>query len=271
MAKAFSASGRTLDSFSLLASLAVHLALAALVLLAGGGKARTIPRVLEVSLVDLAAGQNVGPPGPAALPAPAPGSKLALAPEKKAPKPANPPKKRPEQPAPPPISLAQESLPTPPMPRPHPPATDPGISPGAVTNVVNAGNSPASSGAQNGGGSTGMGAGWSHRVPGGGGASAQAQYLKLIRDRIQSRRQYPALARERQQEGVVRLRFTLTASGALSQTVAVVKPSGFSLLDEQASHCVTAAAPFPPFPAELQKDRLTIEVPIVYKLTDGGR
>jgi protein TonB len=71
-------------------------------------------------------------------------------------------------------------------------------------------------------------------------------------------------------EGVVRLRFTLAATGALSRSVQIVKPSGFSVLDEQASQCVLAAAPFPPFPPELRRDSLIVEVPIVYRLMDGS-
>jgi TonB family protein len=67
---------------------------------------------------------------------------------------------------------------------------------------------------------------------------------------------------------MVRLRFTLSNTGALSRGVQIVKPSGFDVLDEQASQCVLAAAPFPPFPPELRKSSLTVEVPIVYQLKD---
>jgi protein TonB len=99
-------------------------------------------------------------------------------------------------------------------------------------------------------------------------AVAQTQYLSLIRARILAHRQYPPLARARHMEGEVRLRFILTHSGALSRGVQIVKPSGFSVLDEQASQCVLAAAPFPPFPPDLRRDSLTVEVPIIYCLKD---
>jgi protein TonB len=91
-----------------------------------------------------------------------------------------------------------------------------------------------------------------------------------VRARILAQRHYPPLARQRHQEGVVRVRFRLSAAGTLCQEVRVVRPSGFSLLDAQARQCVAAAAPFPPFPPELSRDYLTVEVPIVYRLTDGG-
>ena len=106
----------------------------------------------------------------------------------------------------------------------------------------------------------------------GGGAGAlaavQSRYLGLIRARILAHRHYPPLARARHLEGEVRLRFTLNKSGRLSREVEIVKPSGFAVLDEQATECIRAAAPFPPFPPELQKDSLTVEVPIVYRLKD---
>lgn len=107
--------------------------------------------------------------------------------------------------------------------------------------------------------------------PGGGSgslAAVQNRYLGLIRTRILAHRHYPPIARARQMEGEVRLRFTLNHTGSLSREVQVVKPSGFSVLDEQAVQCVRAAAPFPPFPPELRKDSLTVEVPIVYRLKD---
>ncbi len=105
---------------------------------------------------------------------------------------------------------------------------------------------------------------------GGGVAQVQRQYLNLVRARILAKRSYPSLARERRQEGTVRLRFTLSAEGRLAQGVEVVKPSGFQVLDDQARSCVLAAAPFPPFPRELNRQSLTVELPIVYKITELG-
>jgi protein TonB len=79
------------------------------------------------------------------------------------------------------------------------------------------------------------------------------------------------MSRQRRQEGMVRLRFTLSPAGTLSQGVEVVKASGFSLLDKQARQCVLAAAPFPPFPRDLKRDRLTVDLPIIYKISELDR
>jgi protein TonB len=115
--------------------------------------------------------------------------------------------------------------------------------------------------------------GYGQGGPGGGGnpAAAQRHYLDLIRAQILAQRKYPYMARQRRQEGEVRLRFTLSSAGALSQGVQVVKPSGFNLLDEQARQCVLAAAPFPPFPLNLQRERLSVELPIIYKISELER
>jgi outer membrane biosynthesis protein TonB len=51
----------------------------------------------------------------------------------------------------------------------------------------------------------------------------------------------------------------------------VIKASGFNLLDEQARQCVLAAAPFPPFPLDLRRQRLCVELPILYKISELER
>ncbi len=283
-----------LFSGSLALSLGLHAALAAVMLLWVGFSQPPAPPVLTVTLV---APEPVRP-GPGAAPAPAGVQTAKAAGSSAAPavlkKPANPPPndlKKPQQrkapprarpkperavplvaprPAPPPLV----SAPAPPRPAalsPGPPAaavTAPGLSTGAPGQ--SAGQPQDSAGSGNASrAAVGSGAGGGDG-PGGGGSTAKAQrhYLKLIRSRILGKRTYPLLARQRHQEGIVRLRFTLSAAGALAQGVQVVKPSGFQLLDDQAQQCVLAAAPFPPFPRDLKRDSLTVELPIVYKLTE---
>ena len=281
---------------SLAISLGLHGVLAALVLLWGVMPKHTTPSVLTVSLVApaLEAASGSAPPGPGKAPASsgvrtakAPTPSPAMAPPAKKPSPAVkkkrrkqrvPPLPRPQpemvtpkprvRPAPPPVAKAPLTSPS----RHHVSAS----SPSARGTSGAAGGSSAPAGTRAGGGSGTPSTavlGYGRGGTGGGGNPVQAQknYLKLIRTRILARRAYPHLARRRHQEGVVRLRFTLSPAGALSRGVRVVKPSGFRLLDDQARQCVLAAVPFPPFPPDLRRDRLTVEVPIVYELTDGGR
>jgi periplasmic protein TonB len=281
-----------LFSGSLVLSVGLHAALAALVLLGSGGQKPAPPPVLTVSLVAPEAGRPGpgGPPGPASPPgAPkaAPGPPpAALAPP--APPLAPKPRKAAKRPAAPVSRLQPEKALTPLPQRPPPPPEGPApIAP--LTSAAQRPVSPPSLGQPPGapsggpGGTGGPGGaatdsgpassailGSGQGGPGGGGnpAAAQHRYLKIIRARILAQREYPYLARQRHQEGVVRLRFTLSPAGVLSQGVQVVKPSGFALLDEQARQCVRAAAPFPPLPLDLQRERLTIELPIIYKLSE---
>jgi protein TonB len=279
---------------SLVISLGLHAALAALVLFGGGFQKPAALPVLTVSLV----APDPGPPGSGAASAPA-GVQTAKAsppssPPAQSKKQVSPPlkvKKKPKKqpvtsrsrpqpenllppipprPALPPVVQA----PTPPAPAARPPAPSPspdmarGWSKGALGQTTGENQTNSSAGTSS---SAVLGFGKEGKGGGGNAVQTQRNYLKLIRTRILAQRKYPHLARQRHQEGVVRLRFTLSAAGALSQGVQVVKPSGFQLLDTQAQQCVQAAAPFPPFPPDLQRESLTVVVPIVYKLTELGR
>ena len=247
----------------LLLSAGLHLALAGLGVMTGWGRTFQPPAVLEVKLVapPLApAGEGPGLRGNSSAP-PLAGAVPGAAPDKK--KPAA----RTMPPAPRPEPARAEGPATPPPARslalavpPRPTSPGPGVGGREQPGGAGPGGSPPSLGTGPGPGGGGQGFG---------GGPAQGHYLSLIRSRILARRHYPPLARQRQQEGVVRVRFSLSPSGALHQGVEVVRPSGFNLLDEQARQCVLAASPFPPFPRDLNRDHLTIEVPIIYRLTES--
>jgi periplasmic protein TonB len=288
-----------LFSRSLIISVGLHLALATVILLGLGSHQPVSPPVLTVSLL----APDPGLPGPGATPGPAGAQadravtpSAPPAPAKKqanlAPKAKEKPLKRkakhiaryepeeawPEIPVRPALSPVVKA-PSAPAPAALPPAASParvtatgwssGISGQTAgqrgVGVVTGGSGSASGGLGRGGGG-GNGGGSGGRSL----AEAQRHYLSIVRTRILAKRQYPPISRQRHEEGVVRLRFTLSPAGALSQGVQMVKPSGYHLLDNQARQCVLAASPFPPFPPDLQRDCLTVEVPIVYKLTELG-
>lgn len=275
---------------SLILSLGLHVALVAFVLAAGWHRIPSVPTVLQVSLLAPPPGEpgistDRTPGGSLALAAPDAAGKALPAPRPAAKvlKKALPPlvKRRPERLAhqPPSQAMAEtKAVPRQPdiLPAPGSMALPERSAPPDAENRAAAGGVGVAGGLRATGSSTGSGRGSgqdrSGRGDGGGGsqglAAVQVQYLGLVRARILAHRQYPPLARARHMEGVVRLRFTLSHTGALSRGVQIVKTSGFSLLDEQASRCVLAAAPFPPFPSELQKQSLIVEVPIVYQLKD---
>jgi protein TonB len=288
-----------LNSWGLAISAGLHLALAALVLVLVGAPKPASPPVLTVSLV----APDAGLPGPGA-PQGLAGVQKSQAtspparstPVKKQASPApqakeKPPKRKakhlaryepeeawPEIPLKPTLPPVVKAPPAPTPTTALPPATSPslvtvpGLSKGGSGQT--AGQSRVGTGSGGPGtGSAGLGTGRGDGKSEGGGSSlveAQRHYLSIVRTRILAKRQYPPISRQRHEEGVVRLRFTLSPAGALSQGVQMVKPSGHQLLDDQAQHCVLAAAPFPPFPPDLKRDCLTVEVPIVYKLTELG-
>jgi TonB family protein len=251
----------------LLLSAGLHLALAALGAVTGWGRTFQPPAVavLEVKLVApfVAPGEGLGPlqglggsPRVGTEPAPLPAVKKKPLARSRPPAPPPEPVKAAAPPAPQSLALA-----LPPRPQSGTPTLS-GTSGGAGLENSTSGSGLGLPGSGRSGGMSGVGG------SGGAGGKTRGSYLGLIRSRILARRHYPPLARERQQEGVVRVRFSLSPSGAIKQGVEVVRPSGFNLLDEQARQCVLAAAPFPPFPRDLNQDHLTIEVPIVYRLTE---
>jgi protein TonB len=229
------------------------------------GRTYSPPPVLEVSLVaGLPPGEklNPAPPGPAgaATSRPAP----QKPPKKKAPAAKKNPKPEPRLvKAPAPRPAAASVAPRAPLPGPAPAAAASGRANSSGALAYHPSTASAPGAALTGSGLGGGGSGGT-----GGGGSAFGRYLGLVRARILAHRHYPPQARERRQEGVVRLRFTLSPTGAVQPGVTVVQPSGVNSLDEQAKTCVLTAAPFPPFPPELKQDHLSIEVPIAYKLME---
>ncbi|MBW1992293.1 MAG: energy transducer TonB [Deltaproteobacteria bacterium] len=271
--------GRSYDlpiAGSLVLSLALHGVLAALVLSASWHKSPATPTILEVSLVAAASQGGSGGTAKSAVQSrtqtPTPRADKGTPKTQALVPAARKPRRRATRKRRPPAPLTRVKKAALPRPRQTPSsaaayASLPASFHHRGTEGVassDGGRSRGISGRGSGGGGQGLGAG-----PGSGGlTAARSRYLSLVRARILAHRRYPALARARRMEGVVRLRFTLSRTGSLNRGIRIIKPSGFSLLDEQAARCVRAAAPFPPFPPQLRQDHLTVEVPIVYRLKD---
>lgn len=91
-------------------------------------------------------------------------------------------------------------------------------------------------------------------------------YMDMVRLKIESRKKYPESAIARRVEGRVKVRFMLTQEGKAAG-IEIVESSGQDELDRAASSAVTAAAPFPPVPANLFKGTLVMEITLVFQLT----
>lgn len=92
-----------------------------------------------------------------------------------------------------------------------------------------------------------------------------SSYLAMVRDRIEKHKKYPHIARIRRIEGRVTIRFVITPDGDIHNP-AVTKTSRHRILDKAALTGVIKAAPFPKPPEGLIKDKLPMEIIVVFAL-----
>lgn len=93
-------------------------------------------------------------------------------------------------------------------------------------------------------------------------------YMRTVWQRIERQKRYPSLARARQVEGDVTLRFLLSPQGSIN-ALKVLHSSGAEDLDQAALQAVRTAAPFPPPPGAT--DDFWMEVTVKFELAWGGR
>ena len=94
----------------------------------------------------------------------------------------------------------------------------------------------------------------------------EADYRNRIRLAVDGHKHYPRMARRLGLEGRVVLGFTILADGRLAG-LRVVQSSGSELLDEAALEAVREAAPFPPFPPGLGRERWDFTLPLDFNLS----
>lgn len=94
--------------------------------------------------------------------------------------------------------------------------------------------------------------------------SPQKQYLKAhfsyIKDAVQLKTSYPAMARKMGWEGKVLLSFVISTSGYV-EAIKIIKSCGFKALDQNAIKTVRQCAPFPKPPVNAE-----LILPITYRL-----
>lgn len=91
-------------------------------------------------------------------------------------------------------------------------------------------------------------------------------YLHEIRRLLEKHNNYPQMARQRHIQGVVVVVFTIAPGGQI-MAAGVSRSSGHDLLDEAAQNTIRRVGQFPPFPAALNRQQLTIEVPLAFRLS----
>lgn len=92
--------------------------------------------------------------------------------------------------------------------------------------------------------------------------------MELLRNRIARLQAYPLLARQRGWEGVTVVRATIDKNGKLVNAM-VVKSSGHEALDDDALRLMRKACPLP-LTQDLSKPKITVTIPIRYRLDEFG-
>lgn len=228
-------------------ALLVHVSVAALMLAWVRPAEPPIPE--PVVLVDLppeaAPETTVASPQPVTQPRP----------EYKAPQPVAPPVKIAPVRAPLPIDPVTLPPPAPSEPQTPPPAPEPSpmVAPSAPVSPVAASNTEPNAG--------------SGAVPGNDprARKREADYFALISAHLNRRKTYPVEARQARQQGVVVVRFTVDRNGGVSN-VAIKRSSGHDLLDQATLALLAKVAPLPSMPASMQRDSVTLSLPIDYSL-----
>jgi protein TonB len=93
----------------------------------------------------------------------------------------------------------------------------------------------------------------------------QSGYEKEISRSVDRYKRYPAIARQRYWEGLVRIVIDINADGKVGN-ISVTQSSGHEVLDRSALAAVKSAQPFPPAPKALWGSR--INLPISFVLTE---
>jgi protein TonB len=91
-------------------------------------------------------------------------------------------------------------------------------------------------------------------------------YFEMVRLKIESKKTYPASAKNRQIEGQVGIRFVITSTGFIS-SVELVNALNYAPLNEAALNAVRAASPLPPPPRKLFIGPVPLEMIMRFELT----
>lgn len=90
-------------------------------------------------------------------------------------------------------------------------------------------------------------------------------WQSLLLKHLQQFKNYPTEARERSEQGIVQLAFTIDRNGHVLAR-RIVGSSGHADLDAEVMALVERAQPMPAFPASMTEDKLDLTVPIRFSL-----
>ncbi len=90
-------------------------------------------------------------------------------------------------------------------------------------------------------------------------------YFSRLMTWLNRHKEYPAALKKAKKQGTVTLRFSINRRGEILDS-RILKGSGFPALDQAALGILARAAPLPGIPADMDRDELTISVPVEYSL-----
>ena len=91
-----------------------------------------------------------------------------------------------------------------------------------------------------------------------------SKYVTQVYKLIDSKKKYPRQSLIRREEGIVMLEIVIRKDGRLKSMKSVT--AKYQRLVDSSFDAVEAAAPFPPFPNQITRERLVIQVPVIYKI-----
>jgi protein TonB len=96
----------------------------------------------------------------------------------------------------------------------------------------------------------------------------RARIIARLREDLAQHFYYPPLARRRNMQGTVLLAFDVTNEGRIER-VGIRKSSGYAILDLAAREAMQRLARLDWLAGKLNRDRMNIELPVIYKLTES--
>jgi protein TonB len=94
---------------------------------------------------------------------------------------------------------------------------------------------------------------------------AASGWRNALIQKLQQAKRYPEAARERDEQGVATVRFTMDRDGHIL-SVNLIHGSGSEMLDQEAVAMFRRAEPLPAFPDGSGANTLTLTVPITFSL-----
>lgn len=98
-----------------------------------------------------------------------------------------------------------------------------------------------------------------------GGGDPTEAYIDTVRGWLSDNKQYPEQARQRGDEGVVRIYFVVDREGNILE-YRILEGSGIALLDREVEALLDRAQPLPAMPDDLRRNRIELIVPIEFSL-----